>query len=64
MAEFHLALKDCEECIKLDPQFVKGHIRKGMALLAMKESVKARTAFQRALELEPNSSEVNDPKFI
>ena len=30
-----------------------------MALLAMKESVKARTAFQRALELDPNSSEVS-----
>lgn len=57
LAEFHLALKDCEECLKLDPTFVKGYIRKGMALLAMKESVKARTAFQRALELEPNSSE-------
>ena len=55
-----MALKDCEECVKLDPDFTKGYIRKGMALLALKDSVKARTAFQHALELDPNSSEALD----
>lgn len=55
-----MALKDCEECLKLDPDFVKGWIRKGMAYLAMKDSIKARTAFQRALELDPNSNEALD----
>lgn len=58
--EFHLALKDSEECIKREPEFVKGWLRKGLALLAMKDSVKARTAFQRALELDPNSTEALD----
>ncbi len=33
---------------------VKGHIRKGYALLAMRDTVKAMQAFQRALELDPN----------
>lgn len=60
LAEFHLALKDCEECIRLDPDFVKGHIRKGMALLAMRDITKATSAFQKALELDPNSQEALD----
>lgn len=55
LAEFQLALKDCEECIRIDPDFVKGHIRKGFALLAMKEYTRASSAFQKALELDPNS---------
>ncbi|KAI7687064.1 Stress-induced-phosphoprotein 1 [Sarcoptes scabiei] len=58
LAEFNLALKDCEECIRLDPTFVKGHIRKGFALLAMKEHSKAQSAFQRALELD-NSNKMD-----
>lgn len=60
LAEFHLAIKDCDKCVELDPTFAKGWIRKGLALLAMKDSIKARTAFQRALELEPNSNEALD----
>jgi len=60
LAEFHLALKDCEECIRLEPDFVKGHIRKGMALLAMKDLTKATAAFQKALGLDPNSQEALD----
>jgi tetratricopeptide (TPR) repeat protein len=60
LAEFSLALKDCDECIKLDPAFVKGYIRKGMALLAMKENSKATAAFQKALEIDPNSQEALD----
>ena len=60
LAEFHLALKDCEECIRLEPNFVKGHIRKGMALLAMKDLTKATAAFQKALDLDPKSQEALD----
>ncbi|XP_035212131.1 stress-induced-phosphoprotein 1-like [Stegodyphus dumicola] len=60
LAEFPLALKDCETCIKLDPNFVRGHIRKGMALMALKEHAKASAAFQKALELDPNNQEALD----
>lgn len=77
LAEFALALKDSEECIRLDPNFgtcnslfarvlrllvlaVKGHLRKGMALLAMKEYNKASSAFQKALEIDPNNQEALD----
>ena len=35
---------------------VKGYIRKGTALLGMKDTVKALHAYERALELDPNNS--------
>lgn len=60
LAEFRLALQDCDECIRLDSSFVKGHIRKGMALTALKENSKATAAFQKALELDPNCQEALD----
>lgn len=60
LAEFPLALKDCETCIKLDPTFVRGYIRKGMALMALKEHSKASSAFQKALDLDPNNQEALD----
>jgi len=60
LAEFPLALKDCETCIKLDPNFVRGHIRKGMALMALKENAKASAAFQKAMELDPNNQDALD----
>lgn len=57
LMEFVLALKDSEECIKLDPKFIKGYLRKGAILLGMKEPSKASVAYQKALDLDPNSSE-------
>ncbi|OQR78144.1 stress-induced-phosphoprotein 1-like [Tropilaelaps mercedesae] len=57
LAEPQLSLKDCDECIRLDPTFVKGYIRKGYALLGLRDTTKARSAFEKALELEPNSTE-------
>ncbi|RWS09046.1 stress-induced-phosphoprotein 1-like protein [Dinothrombium tinctorium] len=57
LAEFQLALKDCEDCIRLDPNFVKGYVRKGYALLALKDYSKATSAFQKALDLDSNCQE-------
>lgn len=34
---------------------VKGYLRKGSILLAMKEPTKASSAYQKALEIDPNS---------
>lgn len=60
LAEPHLALKDCDECIRVEPTFVKGYIRKGYALMAMRDQSKARTAFEQALEIDPNNAEAMD----
>lgn len=60
LAEFKMACDDAEECIKRDPKFVKGYIRKGMALLGMKKSSEAADAFQAALEIDETNSEALD----
>ncbi|RDD44899.1 Stress-induced-phosphoprotein 1 [Trichoplax sp. H2] len=60
LAEFNLGLKDCDECIRLDPNFIKGHLRKGNILLALKENSKAAACFTKALELDPNNAEAKE----
>lgn len=59
LMEFNLALKDAETCIRLDPAFVKGYLRKGGILQAMKEHSKAATAYQKALEVDPKCEEAS-----
>ncbi len=70
LMEFKLALKDSEEGIKLDPNFrkferhlikyklflfiVKCYLRKGHALMAMKDLGQAMAAFGKAIEIDPN----------
>lgn len=60
LTAFNEALKDAEMCVQLEPTFLKGHLRKGNALLAMKENSKAAAAFQKALDLDNNCQEAMD----
>jgi len=60
LAEFGLALKDIEVCLRLDPKFVKAYLRKGAISLTLKETAKAKEAYQRALEVDPNNTEARE----
>jgi stress-induced-phosphoprotein 1 len=60
LMEFNLALKDCDKCIELDPQFIKGHIRKGHICIALKNFQKAIEAFEKALVIDSTNQEAND----
>jgi len=57
LAEFNLGLKDCDECIRLDPSFVKGYIRKAKIEQGLKQYSKAEVSYERALEVSPNHQE-------
>jgi len=60
LAEFKLALKDCEECLRLDPKFVKGYLRKGGIHKGLNENNKAQEAFLKALDLDPDCKEASE----
>lgn len=60
LAEFNLGLKDCDECIRLQPEFVKGYIRKGKILQGLKQYSKAQDAYQKAIDIDPNCQEALD----
>jgi len=57
LAAFDLGLKDCDQCVELEPKFIKGWIRKGCILQGMQQASKAIAAFQKALEIDPNNAE-------
>ncbi len=47
LTELGLALTDVDQCLKLDANFIKGWLRKGNILLAMKKASEARKAFEK-----------------
>ena len=52
------ALLDAEACLELEPDFVKAHFRKGLALAALERHGEAGSAFTRALELDPKNKQI------
>jgi len=46
------ALKDADEAIKVDPNFIRAYIRKSLVLFGMKEYTKAMEATQQAHDLD------------
>lgn len=57
LAAFDLGIKDCETCVRLDEKFIKGWIRMGKIYQGMQQAAKALTAYQKALDLDPQNAE-------
>lgn len=51
------AREDAEACIKLAPDFAKGHFRLALALQAEEKAADACAAFTKVLELEPKNKD-------
>merc|ERR1711907_593832 len=56
------ALKDLDECLKLDPTFVRAYARKGNAHALMKEYHKALKAYEAGLKIDPDNAECQQGK--
>lgn len=59
LVKLNKALADAEMTIKLSPQWEKGYFRKGCILEAMEKYDDALSAFQTALQYNPQSAEVS-----
>lgn len=57
LGRYQQAREDAEECIKLAPDFPKGHFRLALALQAEEKPGEACTAFNKVLELEPKNKD-------
>ncbi|KAK9457911.1 hypothetical protein V1511DRAFT_491213 [Dipodascopsis uninucleata] len=55
--DFENALKDAEECVKIDPSWAKGFTRKAAALHGLGDLVGARDSYEDALKLDPNNAQ-------
>lgn len=59
LVKLNKALADADTTIKLKPQWEKGYFRKGCVLEAMEQYEEAISAFQIALEYNPQNTEVS-----
>jgi len=55
---FDNSLKDCEECLKIEPKFVKAWIRKGRIEHLKKQYHKAVESYEKAMAIEPSNQEL------
>eukprot|EP00884_Botryococcus_braunii_P003465 jgi/Botrbrau1/13119/Bobra.0187s0076.1 len=53
-------LKDADECIRLEPTFVKGYTRKGLLQFFMKEYEKALQTYEQGLKHDPENDELRE----
>ena len=53
--DYDAALSDAEQSLVLDPAWMKGFHRQGLALLALKRNAEAQTVYGQALKLQPHN---------
>ena len=60
LAKFKEAIADADACIRVRPDWLKGHFRKGVALESLNQADGALKAFEDALRTEPKNEEVQE----
>lgn len=56
LKEWNKAMDDAKECIRLDPQFVKGYYRLAMAQLESEQYDMAQSTIKQGLAVDPNNA--------
>jgi len=51
------ALEDADKCIALSPDFVKGHFRRGIALIALERFEEGAASLSKVLDMDPKNAE-------
>jgi stress-induced-phosphoprotein 1 len=62
LRKFDLALKDAEECIRINPGWAKGYTRKGGAQHGLGDLVAAHDAYEEALKIDANNAQAKSGK--
>lgn len=57
---FPIALDELKQALQTDPTFAEAHGMLALVYMALGEKQLAQASFQRALQLEPNSSDINN----
>ena len=60
LGEHERALADAERCVKIEPGFVKGRFRIGLALHALCRFAEAAAALAEAETLDPKNAQIKD----
>jgi len=58
--QYDLGLKDCDECIRIKPDFAKAYTRKGHILFFMKDFQKALESYDQGLKFDESNQELQD----
>jgi len=58
LGQHQKALEDAKTSVKIEPTFVKGHLRAAKCLLAMGEAGSAKQALEAAERVEPQNAQV------
>lgn len=54
------ALSDANKCVDLNPSFVKGYTRQGVAHFGLNQFDEAAAAYQAGLKVDPNNAALKD----
>ncbi len=55
MGQFHLAIRDYDKALRLDPKFVLGYLIRGLALNELDQHMPAVENYDQAINLSPIS---------